>query len=318
MRVEMRDITTTAGAGGEFVPPLYLQQQWIELLRPARPFADIVPSFPIPPGTNSITIPRLATGAATAIQASENAAVQETDPTTNSVTAGVKTIAGQVDMSRQLFEFSNPGMDDVLFRDLARDYATKLDVQLISGSGSSGQARGVRNVSGIGTVTYTDATPTPSELYPKIADAVSRVNAAYGVPNTIVMHPRRWAFFLGAVDSAGRPLIDAVAAQNALGTRGGDAFQGVVGSIQGLRVVLDPSVPTNIGTNTNEDVIIVLDSNALLLWEEGAPRSRVFEEVGSGTMTVRLSVWGYFAFTGERYPAHISVITGTGLTPPTF
>jgi hypothetical protein len=35
-------------------------------------------------------------------------------------------------------------------------------------------------------------------------------------------------------------------------------------------------------------------------------------------MTVRLSCYGFFAFLGTRYPAAISVITGTGNVPPTF
>jgi HK97 family phage major capsid protein len=74
MRVELRDISSTATAGGEFIPPLYLQNQWIELLRAGRPTADAVQSFPLPANTMSINLPRLATGAATAIQASENAA----------------------------------------------------------------------------------------------------------------------------------------------------------------------------------------------------------------------------------------------------
>jgi hypothetical protein len=88
--------------------------------------------------------------------------------------------------------------------------------------------------------------------------------------------------------------------------------------MQGLRVIADPNLPTNIGAGTNEDVIIVIDSSQLYLWEEGAPRSRVFEDVGSQTLTVRLSVWGYFAFMGNRYPAAISVISGTALVTPTF
>jgi HK97 family phage major capsid protein len=318
MRYEQRDLSSSATAGGEFIPPLYLQNQWIELLRAARPTADAVTRLPLPPNTNSIVLPRLATGAATAIQTADNAAVNETDPTTNSISAGVKTIAGQVDMSRQLFEFSNPGMDDVIFRDLARDYATKLNIQVISGSGSAGQALGIRNVSSINAVTYTDASPTVGELYAKLADAIQRISTAFGVPDTIVMHPRRWATFLGAVDTAGRPLALAGNAQNSLADQTSNAPQGLVGQIMGIRIVVDPSLPTNLGAGTNEDMILVFDSNQIFLWEEGAPRNRVFEDIGSGTLTVRLSVWGYFAFMAGRYPALISTIGGTGLITPTF
>lgn len=318
MRVELRDLTSTAGAGGEFIPPLWLQNQWVELLRAARPTADVVTKFPLPAGTNSINLPRLATGGSTAIQASENAAVTEVDPTTNSVTANVRTIAGQVDMSRQLFEFSQPGLDEVLFRDLARDYATKLDIQVLSGSGAAGQALGLRNVAGIGSVTYTDASPTAGEAFPKVADAIQRITSGFLNPTHVIMHPRRWAFFLAAVDSTGRPLFNAIAGQNAMGAGSNSQANGIVGQMQGLGVVLDPNLPTNLGAGTNEDVILVIDANQIYLWEEGAPRTRVFEDIGSGTLTVRLSVWGYFAFMANRYAAGISTITGTGLIAPTF
>jgi HK97 family phage major capsid protein len=319
MRVEYRDITTTAGAGGEFVPPKWLTDKWITLLRAKRPVADSFTSFPLQPGTNSINLPKLSGGGATAVQASENAGVQETDPTTTSVTAAYQTIAGQIDLSRQLFEFSNPSMDEILTRDLAADFATKLDVAVISGNVTN--AKGLRNVSGINTVTYTQATPTASTLWPKVADAIQRVTSAFLTPDTIAMHPRRWASLLSALDSTGRPFVNAIAPFNALATMdsGGQATSnGPIGNLQGLNVIVDPNIPTTIGAGTNEDIILVYASDEIFLFEEGAPRTRVFEDVGSGTLTVRLSCYGFYGIMAGRYAAGISLITGTGLVTPTF
>jgi HK97 family phage major capsid protein len=316
MRVEKRDLTTTAGAGGEFIPPLWLMDRWIPLLRSSRAIADSLTRMDLPSGTNSISLPKLSGGAATAIQASENAAVQETDPTTTSVVANVRTIAGMVDMSTQLFEFSNPGMDEILFRDLARDYATKLDVQVISGSGSSGQLLGLRTVSGINAITYTSGSPTAALLFSSIANAVSQVTGAFGTPDTIAMHPRRWAYLLASSDSTGRPLFNGNF--NAMGAGQNDVSDGAAGSLMGLRVIVDPNLPTNIGAATNQDVVLVYDSSQIFLWEEGAPRSRVFEDIGSGTLTVRLRVHGYVALMANRLPTMISAIGGTGLVAPTF
>lgn len=319
MRVELRDLTTSATAGGEFVPPLYLQSEWITLARAGRVTANLMTQRPLPPGTDTINMPKLSSGSAVAIQASENSAVQETDPVTAEYSFGVKTIAGQVDMSRQLFDLSQPGFDEIVFADLVQDYATKLDIQVISGSGSSGQALGIRNVASINAVTYTDSTPTVGELYPKIADAWSRIGTAlYRPADAIVMHPRRWAMFQGAVDSSGRPLASAEAPSNAISRGGATVAEGLAGSIMGLPVYVDPNIPTNLGTNTREDVILVLRTSELFLYEEGAPRTRVFESVGSNTLTVRLQAFGYFAFGAGRYPAAISTISGTGMDPPTF
>lgn len=316
MRVEKRDLTSTAGAGGEFIPPLWLMDKWIPLLRSSRAIADSLTHLSLPAGTNSISLPKLSGGGATAIQASENAAVQETDPTTTSVTANVRTIAGLVDMSTQLFEFSQPGMDEIIFRDLARDYATKLDVQVISGSGSSGQLLGLRTVSGINAVTYTSGSPTVALLFPKIADAIQQITGAFGNPDTIAMHPRRWAYLLSSVDSTGRPLFNGNF--NVMGNGTNAQSDGTVGSLQGLKVVVDPNLPTNIGAATNQDVILVYDSTQIFLWEEGAPRTRVFEDIGSGTLTVRLRVHGYAALMANRLPTMISAVNGTGLVAPTF
>jgi HK97 family phage major capsid protein len=97
-------------------------------------------------------------------------------------------------MSRQLFEFSQPGMDEVLFRDLARDYATKLDVQVLSGSGSPGRRLGIRNVPA-STRVAAGATATAAAIWPKVASAIASVTSAFLTPDTIVMHPRRVAFF---------------------------------------------------------------------------------------------------------------------------
>jgi HK97 family phage major capsid protein len=320
MRVEQRDISTTAGGTGEFVPPTYLQDQWIPLLRAGRPTANLLNSRPLIPGTMVYHFPKLSGGAATAIQTADNAAIQETDPTSTDYSVSVKTIAGQVDISRQLYDFSSPGMDEIIMADLAADYATKLDVQVISGSGSSGQALGIRNISSINTITYTQATPTAATLYSQIANAWQTIGTSiYRPADAIVMHPRRWASLMAAVDSQGRPLATSYSPVNTMTQAGNEQNpQGAVGSLQGLPVYVDPNLPINLGAGTNQDIILVLRTAEMYLYEEGAPRTRVFEDVGSGTQTVRISAWGYFAFAGGRYPGAISLITGTGLVAPTF
>lgn len=317
---EYRDLNRTDGNGGYAIPPLWLMSQFIELARAGRAYANVVNSQPLPPGTDSINIPKVATGTATAVQTADNGTVQETDLTDTFINAPVRTIAGQQDVAIQLLDQSPVSFDEVIFRDLVADYATKVDLQVISGSGSSGQVTGVRNTSGITTVTYTDATPSVAKLYSKIADAVQRVHTLrYMAPTVIVMHPRRWAYLLAASDSNGRPLVvpDSGNPQNAIGTLGAVASQQVVGSLHGLPVVTDPSMPINLGASTTEDVIHVLRASDVLLYESGI-RSRVLPEVGSGNLTVRLQVYGYLAFTAARYPASVVEIGGTGLIAPTF
>jgi len=320
MRIEKRDISQTAGAGGEMVAPVYLQDQWITLARAGRVTANLMNHKQLRGDTLVYHYPKLTGGSATAIQTADNAAVQETDPTTADYSVAVKTIAGQVDLSRQLYDFSNPGMDEIIASDLAQDYATKLDIQVISGSGSAGQALGIRNVGSISTVTYTQATPTVATLYPKLSDAWQRISTLlYRNADAIVMHPVRWASIQGAVDSAGRPLASAEAPQNAVSRGGAVVTEGLAGSMQGLPVYVDPNLPTNLGAGTNQDIILVMRTAEMDLYEDpNGPRTMTFEDIGSGTLTVRISAFGYFAFAAGRYPAAISLITGTGLVAPTF
>lgn len=317
---EYRDLNRTDSTGGYFVPPLWLMNDYVALARAGRPTANIINSQPLPPGTDSINVPMISTGTAVAIQTADNAAVQETDLADTTISAGVKTIAGQQDVSIQALEQSPVNFDQIIFADLLADYATKLDVQVLAGSNGSGQVKGLLGATGINAITYTDSTPTVGELYAKIADAVQQIHTGRFMPPTvIVMHPRRWGWFLAALDSSNRPLVvpNAQGPNNAVGTFGGVVSEQVVGSIMGLPVITDPSVPVGLGASTNEDRIIVMRASDLWLWESSV-KTRVLPDVGSGTLTVRLQVYGYLAFTAERYPKSISVIAGTGLTTPTF
>lgn len=316
---EFRDLNRTDGTGGYAVPPLWVMQGYIDLARAGRATANVVANFDLPGGTDSINIPKMATGTATAVQTADNAAVQETDLTDTSIAAGVKTIAGQQDLAIQLIDQSPINFDEVVFRDLVADYATKVDTQVINGSNAAGQVKGILNATGITTVTYTDTAPTVAKFFSKVADAVQQVHTVrFQSPTVIVMHPRRWAYLLASSDSTGRPLVSASGpGQNQIATLGAVASQQVVGQMHGLPVVTDPNLPTNLGAGTNQDPVLVMKADDLYLWESGI-RSRVLPEVGSSTLTVRLQVYGYLAFTAERYPASVSLITGTGLVPPTF
>jgi hypothetical protein len=54
---EYRDLSRVDGAGGYAVPPAWLMDQYIELARPGRAFANLVQRQPLPGGTDSINIP---------------------------------------------------------------------------------------------------------------------------------------------------------------------------------------------------------------------------------------------------------------------
>lgn len=319
---EFRNLDRNDGSGGEFVPPLWLLNEFAALARSGRPYANLVKSRPLPKGTDSISIPKVATGTTTAIQTADNATISETDATTTSYSAPVRTIAGMQGISLQSLEQSPLSFDDIILADLAADYAVKLDQQVISGSGSSGQVTGVRNTSSIVTITGTSAGTELEKAqmaYKKIGDGIQRVHTArYLSPEVIVMHPRRWAAFLTLFTSDGRlAIVPDGAGVNQIGVLENVAPENVVGRMQGIPVVVDSNIPTTIGAGTNQDVIHVLRSSDLNLYESSL-RTAVFNEVRATSLTVLVRLHGYMAFSAARYPQSVVEVTGTSLTAPTF
>lgn len=316
----VRAINTTDTSGGDFVPPVFLVDQFIKFARAGRVLADQTTKQALPAGTDSINLPKIATGSATAIQSSQGGAITQTDIVTSTVTGPVVTIAGGQTISLQLLEQSPVNMDEVLLQDLAADYAAKLDAQVISGSGSSGQMTGLLTVSGTNSVTYTSTQPTAAGLYSKVADAVQQIHSKRFLPAThIFMHPRRWAFLLASVDTAGRPLVVPAAGGrfNALATSGDVAAEGYVGDLAGVPVFVDANIPANLGASTNEDRIIVARAADAFLYE-GTPKAEALAQTYGANLQVLVRMYNYAAFIGNRYVTATSVIGGTGLVSPTF
>jgi hypothetical protein len=312
--LETRDISTTVTAGGNFVPPNYLGEFYAEFAREGRPFADILPKQPLMTTGMSITIPRITTGTTVIVSQTENStAPAETNLVEALLTVPVRTVAGMQDLSQQLFDRADPGMDQVIFNDLRSAYDMYLDTQLIQGTGANGQHLGIRAVSSPNTVTYTDASPTAAELLPKLYDGVQQIHTnRFAPPTHILFHPRRSAFLASNLSST-FPLFQQGSFNRGVGAQ--DIGQ-IVGPL-GLREVADANIGTTYGAATNEDEIYVIRALDMLLFE-GPLQTRVYPEVGSGTLTVRLMLWAYSAFASARFPKSISIVSGTGLAAPTF
>lgn len=309
----------TDGQGGNFVPPLWLVDEYVDLARFGRTTANLCRTMDLPSGTDSINLPKVATGTATGVQTADAAAVTSTDLTDTSVSAPVRTIAGQQDIAIQLLDQSPISFDEVVFADLIADYNAQLDLQVINGSGASGQMAGILGVSGINAVTYTDASPTLQELWVPLLQSASKVAVGRKVaPATgVVMTPSLWYWGLSQLDSSGRPLIlPNTVAMNSMGDSGpGLEADGPAGMFTyGLPAFIDGNIPSNLGGGTNETRVITARWQDLFLWE-GSMRTRVLQEVLSNTLQVRLQVYNYAAFMGNRRPTSISVISGTGVIP---
>jgi HK97 family phage major capsid protein len=317
---EQRAISRVDGAGGEFVPPLWLMDAYAAFARPGRVTADLCNVTDLPPGTDSLNIPKVTGGATVAAQTADNAAVSNTDMTTSTVTAPVRTLAGEQTVALQLLEQSPIAFDEVVFKDLLADHARSLGGQVLAGSGTAGTLQGITTLGSINTTTYTDASPTLPELYVKVASAINDVIVNRQLPpEAIVMHSRRWVWMLSSLDNSNRPLVvpsqngpnNAAATAGALNTAGTP-----VGMLLGLPVYVDNNITTTNGAGTEDVIVIGRFSDAFLF--EGQPKMRVLPEVVSATLSVKIQVYSYVAFAPGRFPKSFSVISGSGLIAPAF
>lgn len=331
----------TDGQGGYLVPPLWLIDDYIPYLRAGRVAADLCRNMPLPEGTDSINIPKIASGTATAMQTADNAAVQSTDFTDTSVSAGVKTLAGQQDVAIQLIEQS-PGqiVDQVVMEDLLADYNQKLDAQVLTGTGSSGQVLGIlpaSNYTNSNTITWTPSyggTPAPTAIAfnQAVGAAVSKTAyTRYNLSNlNVLVHPRRWFWFATSLDNTtgagvltGRPLVNTTeTGYNLAAIENNPApYQGLVGRFPfGPSAYIDANVPAVASTGGaitggTADLGVVAKWDDIWLFE-GDLRTRVLPEVLSGTLQIRFQVFGYVALL-VRYGQSIAVIQGTGMAAPT-
>jgi HK97 family phage major capsid protein len=309
-RVERRDVTSANFAG--LIVPQFLTDLAAPFARAGRPVADVARKHQLPASGLTLSISKVTTGSSVAAQ-TEGAAVSETNMDDTKLDISVNTYAGQQNVSRQALE-RGTGVDSLVMADLVSAYHTALDAALVTATTNT-----ITQV-----ITYTDASPSVAELYPKLLDGVQRIQTNFfGGPNFIIMHPRRLAFILAAVDSTNRPLALPVGngAFNAVAVGQGSVVYGNSGyTIAGLPVVTDANVTTTNGAGSNEDVIIIGNTQELHLWEQGSgePMMLRFEQPKGAELDVQMIVYGYAAFTANRYPNAFALIGGTGLVTPTF
>lgn len=316
-----RALSTTAGAGGEFVPPLYLTADWIAYMRAGRVAADACHVEELPDGTMSVNIPKVSGGTSVATQGAQNTNVSDTDLQTEYVTVPVVTKAGQQIVSLQLLERSPIAFDQAVMQDLGKAYAQQIDQAVLFGPGS-GDVTGILNTTGINTVTWTQATPTIKGLYGQIGLAKADVaTSLFRAATHAFVTPTRWEWIGQSFDTNDRPLVvpeyagpfNALAVSPDLATA-----EGPVGrNISGLNTFEDANIPSDLGAGTNQDLVVVsrMQENWLM---ESPIVSRALPQTYGNQLSVLLQLYGYVAFTAARYPNANSIITGTGLVAPTF
>jgi HK97 family phage major capsid protein len=212
------------GHGGEFVPPLWLvEDDFIPALRAGRVIAPLCRNLPVPPGTDTIKLPKIKVGTEVAPQLADNAGVASRDVESTYVEAAVKTLAGQEDVAIQLIEQS-PGQvfDRVVQEDLLADYNLKFDQNVSFGQGTSYTQLNAGTIKGLfpqanwaaGVRNSTSATAPAVILGGLAANWAHIAKERFNVQNVHhVINPAFSGFLAASLDGTsgeiGRPMINA-------------------------------------------------------------------------------------------------------------
>lgn len=307
--------TSTANFTGWVIP-----QYLVEMNAPAavagRPFADVCNGHDLPETGMTMYLSKVTTGSSVADQSSEGATVSATDMDDTQIPISVRTAAGSATISRQAIERGS-GVDDVTFGDLLKRYNKNLDSNLLNAA-----THGLTNVAT--GVTYTDASPTAAELYPKIQSAAATSEGVFldGIVDGLVavMAPRRWRWLSSQMTSTW-PFVSGPGAPVQAGIRGTGELdgKGIRGYLpDGTPVVTDANVAVNLGTGTNEDEIYLVAPEEAHLWEDPSAPMLIRAETNPKGLQLDLVVYGYYAFYLDRYAGGHTKIGGTGLVTPTF
>jgi len=301
--------STTPGYGGNFTPPAWLNQYFATGKRPSRVLGGLCNQVPLPAGVSSINLPIIGQGS-TVLPIAENAGVPSSDITDTAGSSTVVTLSGQVDASLQALEQSPVGAHlDVSFSlDLAEAVDADLEVQLVAGTGSTqNQLIGVTALSGTNSITYTDASPTGSEMYPYFGQAVGQLaDGRRQPPQCWLMRSARWGWIATQEDTAGLPFG---LSPNFFGSD--PTMPDPVGGLLGFPVFLDEAIPATLGAGQDQDQVLLLRPSDLILLE-GQPQLVVDREVLSGDLGVRIQLHRYAAAITNRYPTGIATVAGTG------
>jgi HK97 family phage prohead protease/HK97 family phage major capsid protein len=220
-------------------------------------------------------------GAAVAVQTTENTAIAQGNIVIDSVSAPVKTYAGETTLSRQLVERSSVPYLDTAFQALSIAYANTTNAAVIAALGALDMTGKIMDADG-GTAKSILEGITDGAKYIKVN---SGLNAEF-----LLVSADAYKYLISVVDTAGRPIVRVDGGTPTGESIGSATPTALTGSIFGLPVIVDPTLSTG--------QVFMANSNALRVYESGgAPVTLTDTMSGQSTLSNNYAVYGYAAIT---------------------
>jgi len=228
-----RALSVGTDSAGGYTVPVATMPGVLEALTPASSLIQAgVGILPLGEGAKSYNFAAL-DALPTAAWRAENGVVSESAPTFKNIAVTPHDLSFMVKMSRELLADS-PNAEQALQVAIGQAMAIELDRAGLLGSGTAPEPRGLKNTSGIQTVT----SGTNGAVLASYANFFSGLTALMGanapMPNAAIMAPRSLVKLGGLVDTTNQPLQ-------------------VPGMLQGIKLLQTSQLPINqtVGTSTD-------------------------------------------------------------------
>lgn len=245
-----------------------------------RPAIDAVTRGTLPASGMTINIPSLVTSAGggsstapTVGATSESGAPSDTPMTSAYESVTVNKYAGQQTISLELLERSDPIFFDQLAIQLERAYLLATDSALIGILTSQGTQASTTAGTSAGLISYI-STEAPAAY----------AGSSYFASN-LVTNTNWWSTLIGAVDTTGRPIYNAIQPWNAAGESRPTSIKG---NVLGLDLYVDKNVTAGL---VDESAFIIAPET--VQWWESAQAYFSVNVVSS--MSVQTAIYGYGA-----------------------
>jgi HK97 family phage prohead protease len=269
----------TMSTNPAFNPVQYLSN-FVSNTNFGRPAIDAVTRGTLPNSGLTINIPSLVTSAGggsstapTVASTAESAAPSDTPMTSAYESVTVNKYAGQQTISLELLERSDPIFFDQLAIQLERAYLLATDSALISILTSQGTQASTTAGTSAGLISYI-STEAPAAY----------AGSSYFASN-LVTNTNWWSTLIGAVDTTGRPIYNAIQPWNAAGESRPTSIKG---NVLGLDLYVDKNVTAGL---VDESAFIIAPET--VQWWESAQAYFSVNVVSS--MSVQTAIYGYGA-----------------------
>lgn len=201
--------------GAYLVPPQYVQEQLIPLLR-SRAVVRAANPVVMQANSNVVYIPSQ-TGGATAYWVGENATLTASNLTVGQMAITIKKLAGLEYVSNELLADSNPSVDQLMRQDLAAVLALAEDTAYLSGDGTGNQPVGMSNYAGITSLTCASDSGNGGAIQAADIFYMKRKMMQNNIPNdnwAWFCSPRTWDEIAQLKDSQNRYLLETLTGGN--------------------------------------------------------------------------------------------------------